>query len=256
VFQRWLFWPFFAAIMGFALGGSFAWGILYVPPQQNALQNQQPSNVASQREQKEVFWENASDPVALFTGVLAVSTIGLWIVTWRMMSATRDSVNLAREEYISTRESTRQEFTSTHRPRLRVRQFTLDTLPPTPDKPLIVSFATINIGETSANLKNVAGEVTLKRGCFFEHPINRVARPINSPIRSGARHQTTIQSRFNVTAAEIGAIKNGELIICALGELEYADDLGVKRRTGFQRNYDVGSDMFTATPNQEYEYED
>jgi hypothetical protein len=101
--------------MGFAFGGSFAWGILYVPPQQNALQNQLPSNIASQREQKEGFWEKAStEPIALFTGVLAVSTIGLWMVTWRKMSATRDAVNFTREEHISTREFNNRESKDAH----------------------------------------------------------------------------------------------------------------------------------------------
>jgi hypothetical protein len=120
VFQRWLFWPLFATIMGFALGGSVVWGILYVPPQQNVVQNQQPGNVASQREQKDGFWEKTSnDPVAYFTlwlvgftGVLAVSTIGLWIVTWRAsvsqardmkasIAASEKSVDIARDAMIA-----------------------------------------------------------------------------------------------------------------------------------------------------------
>jgi hypothetical protein len=91
VFQRLLFWPLFAALMGFALGGSIAWGIIYVPPQQYAANNQQSEGTPDQKEHKNGFWEKAADdPIAYFTvwlvgftGVLAVSTIGLWIVTWR-----------------------------------------------------------------------------------------------------------------------------------------------------------------------------
>lgn len=91
MFQRVLFWPLFASIMGFALGGSFVWGILYSPPQQYAANNHQAENASGQKEHKDGFWEKeADDPVAYFTlwlvsftGVLAVSTIGLWIVTWR-----------------------------------------------------------------------------------------------------------------------------------------------------------------------------
>jgi hypothetical protein len=86
-----LVWTLFAAIMGFALGGSFLWGVLYVPPRQYAANNQQAEGASAQKEYKNGFWEKASDdPVAYFTlwlvgftGVLAVSTIGLWIVTWR-----------------------------------------------------------------------------------------------------------------------------------------------------------------------------
>jgi hypothetical protein len=35
VIPRWLLWPLFAAIMGFAFGGSFVWGILYIEPTPN-----------------------------------------------------------------------------------------------------------------------------------------------------------------------------------------------------------------------------
>jgi hypothetical protein len=64
---------------------------MYVPPQQYASDNQQPEGTTGRKEHKNAFWEKASeDPVAYFTlwlvgstGVLAISTIGLWIVTWR-----------------------------------------------------------------------------------------------------------------------------------------------------------------------------
>jgi len=99
VFQRLFFWPLFAAIMGFALGGSVAWGIMYVPPHYHAADNQQANEHPAQQENKNGFWEKAGDdPVAYFTlwlvgftGVLAISTIGLWIVTWRAsVSQARD----------------------------------------------------------------------------------------------------------------------------------------------------------------------
>jgi hypothetical protein len=46
------------------------------------------------------------------------------------------------------------------------------------------------------------------------------------------------------------------LIVCAVGEFTYADDLGTERRTGFRRNYDPRADMFSASPNQDQEYQD
>ena len=196
------------------------------------------------------------DAVTAFaTCFIALFTLTLWLSTRAIMSATKatkETVNLTRETVILTRE----EFISTHRPRLRVRQFILDT--PTPENPLIVHFAIINTGETRANWRDMAAEVALWNGRFWEAPgINQIVQPVtNPPLRSGQRVRITIQSRFNVTAAQIGAIERGELIICAVGELAYADDLGVTRRTGFRRNYDIGSDMFTATSNQDQEYED
>ncbi len=77
--------------MGFALGGSFVWGVLYVPPQEYAAQNRQHEIASDHTGHKDGFWEKTTDdPVAYFTlclvgftAVLAVSTIGLWVVTWR-----------------------------------------------------------------------------------------------------------------------------------------------------------------------------
>jgi hypothetical protein len=91
VFQRLFVWPLFAALMGFALGGSVAWGIMYAPPQQHAANDHQPAKASDHKEHDNGFWEKAGeDPVAYFTlwlvgftGVLAASTIGLWIATWR-----------------------------------------------------------------------------------------------------------------------------------------------------------------------------
>jgi hypothetical protein len=107
--------------MGFALGGSFVWGVMYSPPHQNAPQNQQAESHSSEKEHKDGFWEKAGDdPVAYFTlwlvgftGVLAISTIGLWIVTWRAsvsqardmqesILAAKDSTDIARTSLIST----------------------------------------------------------------------------------------------------------------------------------------------------------
>jgi hypothetical protein len=45
LFERWLFWPLFAAIMGFALGGSFVWGVLYTPPNKNQRPTEQSDRI-------------------------------------------------------------------------------------------------------------------------------------------------------------------------------------------------------------------
>lgn len=87
-YQR-LVWPLFAAIMGFAFGGSFVWGVLYAPPEQYAAHSEHADSGSTKKEHKNDFWEKAvDDPVAYFTfwlvaftGVLAVSTAGLWIAT-------------------------------------------------------------------------------------------------------------------------------------------------------------------------------
>ena len=182
---------------------------------------------------------------ALGTIAIAIFTWTLWRSTHRLWEANLDQINLAREEFVST-----------HRPKLRVRQFALER--PVAGSPLLVRFAIINIGETTAHWRNTAAEVALWNGRFWEAPgISQVAQPSNNPpVRSGERIQATIHSRFDVTAEQISAIENGSLTVCAVGEFAYADDLGTTRRTGFRRNYDVRTDVFAATANSEQEYED
>jgi hypothetical protein len=86
VLQRWLFWPLFAAIMGFALGGSVFWG-LYGPnttiEQADAAYEQRTSQHEAKSKKEETdealarytFWLTG------FTGVLALATIGLGSAT-------------------------------------------------------------------------------------------------------------------------------------------------------------------------------
>jgi hypothetical protein len=97
--RGWLVWVLFAAIMGFAFGGSLVWGVLYTPIQHHAAHDEFVKTSSQEESHKNNFWEKAGeDPVAYFTlwlvgftGVLAVSTIGLWIVTWRAsVSQARD----------------------------------------------------------------------------------------------------------------------------------------------------------------------
>ena len=183
--------------------------------------------------------------VAVFTAILAFSTIGLWFVTWIAANAALRQVTLSREEFISA-----------HRPRLIVRQFQL--IPPIPKQVIKIEFSIINIGDTEAIWKFIAAEVALWNGRYWEAPgIDFVQKPISEkPIKNGQRVSIAIQSRFNITPEQLEAVKQENLIICAVGELIYVDLLGTQRRTGFRRNYDFSTDMFIASQNQDQEYQD
>ncbi len=101
-------------------------------------------------------------------------------------------------------------------------------------------------------------EVALSNGRGWEAPgIDHIVKPVSlPPIKNGQRVSVTIQSRFNITAEQIKAAEQGNLIICAVGELTYADALGTNRRTSFRRNYVYASDMFIASPFEDHEYQD
>src|SRR5215472_7025642 len=108
--------------------------------------------------------------VASFTILLALSTIGLWWSTRKLWKATRD------------------EFLSTHRPKLIVRQFILQ--PPVVNDLLKVDFSILNIGNTEAKVRGIAAEVALWNGKFWQPPgIDRNVRPFGPKVvRNGESH--------------------------------------------------------------------
>ena len=192
-----------------------------------------------------VAYEYRDFITAAATVLIALFTFTLWWSTRGMLQATNETIRLARDEFIST-----------HRPKMIVRQFQLD--PFKRDTVLSSSCSVINIGSTEGILRYVAAELALWNGRVWEPPgLATVVNPYGPrTIRNGERIPVTIQSRFNITDAQIRAVRQGDLIICAVGEFTYTDQLGTKRRTGFCRNYDVSTHMFVASKNEEYEYQD
>lgn len=83
VFQRWLFWPLFAAIIGFAIGGSFVWAIDHPNDQQHISQANPAADTNGDQNQPSktfgkalsIIWDRTwDDPVAFYTFVLAIFT--------------------------------------------------------------------------------------------------------------------------------------------------------------------------------------
>ena len=118
----------------------------------------------------QVFWERSTEPIAVYTLVLAVATIALWFITWRMSKATEKVVELARSE-----------FNATHRPRLHVRNIVVkdDTGPFhheafafSPGKPISGQFYVSNIGSGDATVVESHCEVVwgLKDGLPMQRP--------------------------------------------------------------------------------------
>jgi hypothetical protein len=90
VLQRWLFWPLFAAIMGFSIGGSFVWAIDHPNDQQHVSQSKPTTEGATDQEQPSktfgkavsIIWDRTwDDPVAFYTFVLAIFTALLAVVS-------------------------------------------------------------------------------------------------------------------------------------------------------------------------------
>jgi hypothetical protein len=190
--------------------------------------------------------------LALFTERLFWATAALALMAFlQLLVFGWQGIQLGR-----TIDLSKNEFISTHRPKLIVRQFVLTK--PEPDQIVKIDFSIINVGSTEATWRYLAAEVALWNGQYWEAPgIDHIIKPISlPPIKNGQRVSATIQSRFNITADQIRAVEKGNLIVCAVGELTYADALATNRRTSFRRNYDCSTDMFITSPNPDQEYQD
>ncbi len=194
------------------------------------------------REQPPEFWTAiASFTIAIFTGTL-------WFSTDRLWRASQAQLRLANDE-----------FASTHRPRIIMRQFQVD--PILPDHPIRITFSVINIGNTDAILRLIGTEVALwdiDRRIYEAPGIDPMTRPITEEririLPNGRRVAFTAESRFAVTEAQSDAIGQGRFLLRCIGELTYADTRGTDRRTGFHRTYDVETDLFTPSDNPDQEY--
>jgi hypothetical protein len=190
------------------------------------------------------FLQTYNGAVTAFATVwIAIFTIVLALVTGRQARLTRQAIDLSREEFIST-----------HRPQLVVRQFLVD--PVLEGNTIKIHFAVVNSGSTEAIPNLGACEIALWNGKSYEAPgVDSVVKPLGiPPIAAGQRVSFHSESKFVVAAGQLKAILADELAISILGEITYRDRRGVQRRTAFRRNYDRSIDKFIPSPYPDDEY--
>jgi hypothetical protein len=245
-----LLWIGYALLVGIAAGGSIVSAFI-TPPSTSSLncaENPNGANCQSaeqRHEANEAALGYYTKWLMIGTAVLAFATIALGIATVGLYVSGERQFGLARDEFIST-----------HRPKLVVRQFQID--PTSPGQPLRVTFSVINVGSTDATVRSIAGEVVIWNTLsnhYLEPGIDPVLRPIqNTILKSGTRSAFTAQSRFLFQQSHIGAVQTASYQIRCLGEIAYADGLGVLRRTGFHRRYDIANDKFLRSDDPDEEY--
>lgn len=176
---------------------------------------------------------------ALATLVIAAFTGTLWISTSKQARLTRESIDLARNEFIST-----------WRPKLRVRNIVVyqpeggEKFPLfTPCRPLIGKLQVVNIGGTTAKIKQ--GRIIVfwnESGLPMELPYARSNIGVYLPEASLAPGKS-IEPAFQSDAtlpANVGTISTGvigQLHLYVMGSIEYDDESGIRRRTNFCREY-------------------
>src|SRR6266403_1778265 len=134
-----IIWIVYAGVMGFAVGGSFVSAYLIPPPQHESSADPKRS-VADQntKEKSDEALARYTLWLTIFTGILAFATVALGIATVGLYAAGEKQFSLARQEFIST-----------HRPKITVYSLAFagsmaDT------KPIPISFRYVNSGDSDA----------------------------------------------------------------------------------------------------------
>ncbi len=179
---------------------------------------------------------------AAATVFIGIYTYVLARVTGRQARLTREAIDLARQEFIST-----------HRPHLKVRFVKMAS--PMPGAPLAISYEIVNVGQTNAEIVRNEKEIIVHVPGAIEPIRFSGGGDLNKPIPAGGRvldsHSTGTPYRpeWNLTSP-------AGVYVVFRGTIEYRDANGVNRRTAFDTHRDPHELSFHPTDNPDYQYED
>jgi hypothetical protein len=184
--------------------------------------------------------------VALFTGLLFVSTFALWWSTRRLVRATNQTARLAREE-----------FTATHRPKIiiHVAEFKHipDNYPDETENKAAASLLCFNVGESTAKNVEIRGEIF--RGIGFAVDVQRPLIKTVAAIKSGEKFRVEIKSEWAAVDVASGPRQGSEFYL--VGWIAYWDENELRRETGFcfRAQFDsTHGDRWISAGKPEYEY--
>lgn len=158
-------------------------------------------------------------------------------------------------------EIARHEFIATHRPKIIVRQFSIDKVGDDGES-VDIGYEMVNTGESLATV--VCSSLKL----WWHSPAKPL--PAIPPYAESIVQSTPLESGSPVTApsqhvpdfAFVEGFEEGSEAtatgdhLFALGYIDYKDTIGKTRRTAFLRRYDFTAKRFDAIHHTEYEYQD
>jgi hypothetical protein len=190
--------------------------------------------------------------LVVFNGILVLFNGILALCTWKLVSSTDKLWSAADAQARSTQQSidlTRSEFLATHRPRLRVRVVKLGE---TVIDSIKIQYTIINVGETPAKM-------TLHKTTTIAQAADGGVIPSSihdeECVRLTGGEAKILQTRVIPDFDTSFDLASGGAVIFR-GIIEYVDDVGVKRRTGFLRTYKLAIGRFVADTDLNEEYED
>lgn len=188
----------------------------------------------------------------LSTIFVAFFTYTLWKTSSEQGALTRESIDLARQEFITS-----------HRPRLRIRRVTFESI--CDGRPVEGYLTVSNIGDTPATIIQAGVDVFTRYsvsqsgiGFAYSNSVPKDIIPVH--INTGETVKVDFRSVSPLTHEEMNQADAGELEIMSIGQILYVDEIKTKRTVGFIRAYNVNMNRFLplsdSDPDKSYEYED
>jgi hypothetical protein len=176
--------------------------------------------------------------IARYTFTLKRSTDNLW-------TSAKDQLGLAREEFIST-----------HRPKITVYSLAFAGSMSDP-KPIPISFRYVNSGDSDALVTGVGSQIfhltpTIMLPGEIQFRDEKIEPPISVPSGMHGIKLTLATIRPAVILAA-GARPDTEKIVC-VGYVLYRDGNGTRRQAGFCREFNLATGRWTKMQDDEYEY--
>lgn len=184
---------------------------------------------------------------AIATIAIATFNFFLWRLGSGQLKELTKQVTLAREEFIST-----------HRPRVRVRAFEVANKDLPHGNPIRITFLAQNIGETSAHLTELKACLHIARTNDTPLPTNLgfpYRDALKVTLRGGQSEALYIENGTAPSEENAAAIYADNMPLFCIGVIAYNDDSGTKRETGFCRRFHFRPYSSEAIRDSEYEYE-
>jgi hypothetical protein len=204
-----------------------------------------------------------TDRLAYFTRLLVVvGAMQIVIFCWQLVlmnKAAEDSGRSAKAA-LRTANLAREEFLTTHRPKIRVRRVALEEAPLTAE--ISIRYEIVNIGTRPAHIFGGITQIV-----FWQNPQDRPLPPFADPldthlynvrgamIEPGARHSEIVAASDEVGANfQFARSLPNSSNLYFIGFIKYRDDLDTIRETSFCRRLEQTG--FSKVDHPDYEYED
>jgi len=191
---------------------------------------------------------------ATATVVIAAFTVVLAVVGGVQAWLTRKTINLARDEFIST-----------HRPKIAIHSIwlMLDMIDQSTDDATIrAEIIYFNVGATPARVVDITAKIS-RRPVPLQTGITTWAthEVPQEPIVGGGKGYISVKSDIRINHEKVmqqAEATPRHAVVC-MGKIIYEDDLGVRRETGFCRQLDAVAERWynpadVRPSNSEYEY--